>query len=57
MLITDGAFKGSSGPIDKVDPDRGKLDVTVTVFGRPTPVELEYWQVERQSAEQPAALG
>ena len=57
VLITDGAFKGSSGPIDKVDPDRGKLDVTVTVFGRPTPVELEYWQVERQSAEQPAALG
>ena len=57
VLITDGAFKGSSGPIDKVDPDRGKLDVTVTVFGRPTPVELEYWQVERQGAEQPAALG
>lgn len=51
VLITDGAFKGSSGPIDMVDPDRGKLNVTVTVFGRPTPVELEHWQVERQVAD------
>ncbi|MBR3087023.1 MAG: transcription termination/antitermination factor NusG [Kiritimatiellae bacterium] len=48
VLITDGAFKGSEGPIDMVDPDRGKLNVTVTVFGRPTPVELEHWQVERK---------
>lgn len=50
VLITEGAFKGSTGPIDKVDPDRGKLNVTVTVFGRPVAVELEYWQVERQEA-------
>ena len=51
VLITDGAFKGSEGPIDMVDPDRGKLNVTVTVFGRPTPVELEHWQVERKAAD------
>lgn len=51
VLITDGAFKGSEGPIDMVDPDRGKLNVTVTVFGRPTPVELEHWQVERKVAD------
>ena len=29
----------------------GKLNVTVTVFGRPTPVELEHWQVERKAAD------
>lgn len=57
VQITDGAFKGSSGPIDKVDPDRGKLNVTVTVFGRPAPVELEYWQVERMEVAQPTTLG
>lgn len=57
VQITDGAFKGSSGPIDKVDPDRGKLNVTVTVFGRPIAVELEYWQVERQEIAQPTTLG
>ncbi len=57
VQITDGAFKGSNGPIDKVDPDRGKLNVTVTVFGRPVAVELEYWQVERMDAQQPSSLG
>lgn len=57
VLITDGAFKGSEGPIDMVDPDRGKLNVTVTVFGRPTPVELEHWQVERKVADAAGTLG
>ena len=55
VTILEGAFKGSSGPIDEVDPDRGRLKVTVTIFGRPVSVELEYWQVERQQA--PAAPG
>lgn len=57
VQITDGAFKGSSGPIDKVDPNRGKLNVTITVFGRPSSVELEYWQVERQEILQPTIPG
>ena len=56
VTILEGAFKGSSGPIDEVDPDRGRLKVTVTIFGRPVSVELEYWQVERQQ-QAPAAPG
>jgi transcription termination/antitermination protein NusG len=47
VKIKDGAFENFEGAIVNVDPDRGKLQIEVTIFGRSTPVEVEYWQVER----------
>lgn len=47
VKINDGPFLNFSGVIEEIDPARGKLKVTVNIFGRNTPVELEYWQVEK----------
>jgi transcription termination/antitermination protein NusG len=47
VKITDGPFLNLTGRIDEIDPTRGKLKVSVSIFGRFTPVELEYWQIER----------
>jgi len=47
IKIVEGAFKNFDGTVDEVLGDKGLLRVVVTIFGRPTPVELEYWQVEK----------
>ena len=47
VKINDGPFLNFNGTIDEIDPERGKLKVSVSIFGRSAPVELEYWQVER----------
>jgi transcription termination/antitermination protein NusG len=47
IKINNGPFLNFSGVIEEIDPDRGKLKVTVNIFGRNTPVELEYWQIEK----------
>jgi len=47
IKINNGPFLNFSGVIEEIEPDRGKLKVTVNIFGRNTPVELEYWQVEK----------
>ncbi|MCU0787188.1 MAG: transcription termination/antitermination protein NusG [Verrucomicrobia bacterium] len=47
IKINNGPFLNFSGIIEEIEPDRGKLKVTVNIFGRNTPVELEYWQADK----------
>ena len=47
VRIKDGAFENFEGAIQEIDAERGKLKLMVSIFGRSTPVELEFWQVER----------
>ncbi len=47
IRITEGPFESMEGTVDEVLPAQGKVRVIVQVFGRATPVELEYWLIER----------
>jgi len=47
VRVIEGPFTNFSGAIEEVNTTRGKLKVLVSIFGRQTPVELEFWQVER----------
>ena len=47
IKVTDGAFSNFEGEVDEIIPDKGMVRIITTIFGRPTPLELEYWQIEK----------
>jgi transcriptional antiterminator NusG len=49
VKIVDGPFANFTGVVEDVNPDRSTLKVSVTIFGRSTPVELDFAQVEKQA--------
>lgn len=47
VKIREGAFENFEGTVDSIDPERGLVRVIVTIFGRSTPLDIEYWQIEK----------
>ena len=47
IKIREGAFENFEGTVDSIDSSRGIVKVIVTIFGRSTPLDIEYWQIEK----------
>jgi len=47
IKIREGAFENFEGMVDSIDNERGLVKVIVTIFGRSTPLDIEYWQIEK----------
>ena len=47
IKIREGAFENFEGYVDSIDTERGIVKVIVTIFGRSTPLDIEYWQIEK----------
>jgi transcriptional antiterminator NusG len=47
VKIREGAFENFEGTVDSIDSERGIVSVIVTIFGRSTPLDIEYWQIEK----------
>ena len=44
--INEGTFENFEGDVDSINEASGRVSVIINIFGRPTPVELEHWQIE-----------
>jgi len=47
VKVTNGAFQNFEGSVEEIIADKGMVRIITTIFGRPTPLELEYWQIEK----------
>jgi transcriptional antiterminator NusG len=47
VKVREGPFENFEGTVDEINTQKGTVRVIVTIFGRATPIEIEYWQVEQ----------